>query len=208
MTGDGVVGQLAHAVAVAPRGEVLEGADADVAGRHARQHGAWQHALPNHALAGRHGRQRARGGDAHRVHGFADHILAQHRPDRRLAVAAAREGRLPGALERDVAPLAVPVDHFAQQERAAVAQLRHEAAELVTGVGLRQGRGALGQVVTGKDGGKALVVQAVQAESQLLGQGAVQAEQLRLRRDGGQARYVEALQFAGVGVVEGEHESC
>ena len=163
MTGDGVVGQLAHAVAVALRGEELERADAHVAGGHSGQHRAGQHPLPKHALPGRDGRQRSRGGDAHRVHGFADHVLAQHRPNGRFAVPAARERRLAGALERDVAPLAVPVDHFTQQKRAAVAQLRLEAAELVTGVRLRQGRGALGQGVTGKEGRKGVVVHAVQA---------------------------------------------
>ena len=42
------------------------------------------------------------------------------------------------------------VDHLAEQQRAAVAELRREAAELVAGVGLRDRLGALGQRVAGE----------------------------------------------------------
>ncbi len=49
--------------------------------------------LAKHRLAGGHDRERPRGRDAEGVHAFADQHLAQHRPDRRLAVAAARERR-------------------------------------------------------------------------------------------------------------------
>ena len=70
--------------------------------------------------------KRARGGDAQRVHRLADQVFAQHRAERRLAVAAAREGRGPGPLQRDVAALPVAVDHLAQQQRAAVAKLREK----------------------------------------------------------------------------------
>jgi MFS family permease len=79
------------------------------------------------------------------VHRLADQHLAQHRADRGLAVAAARERRAARALEGDVAAPAVAVDHLAEQQRAAVAELRREAAELVAGVGLGDRLGALGQ---------------------------------------------------------------
>jgi hypothetical protein len=92
---------------------------------------------------GRDDRERARRRDAERVHRLADQHLAQHRPDRRLAVAAARERRSPRALEGDVAALAGAVDHLAEQDGAAVAELRREAAELVAGVGLRDRLGAV-----------------------------------------------------------------
>ena len=46
------------------------------------------------------------------------------------AVAVARKRRLARALELDVPAPAIAVDHFAQQDGAPVAQLRHEIAEL------------------------------------------------------------------------------
>ena len=150
---DRVVGELAHALDVAARGEELERADADVARGDARQHRAGQHRLAQHRLAGGDDRERARGRDAERVHRLADQHLAQHRPDRRLAVAAARERRAARALEGDVAAPAGAVDHLAEQERAAVAELRREAAELVAGVGLRDRLGAFGQRVAGEQRG-------------------------------------------------------
>jgi hypothetical protein len=106
-----------------------------------------------HRLAGGRHRQRARGRDAQRVHGLADQHLAQHRAERRLAVAAARERRAARALEGDVAPPALAVDHLAQQQRPAVAQLRREAAELVAGVGLGDRRRRLGQCVAAEQRG-------------------------------------------------------
>ena len=43
-----MVGELPHRLGVAARGEILEGADADVARGHAGQHGAGQHGLAHH----------------------------------------------------------------------------------------------------------------------------------------------------------------
>ncbi len=93
--------------------------------------------LPLHLTAGRHHRQRAGGGDAQRVHRFADDVLAQHRTDRGEAVAAARERCAPRALQVQVAEASFGVDELTDQQRAAVAQARNEAAELMAGVGLR-----------------------------------------------------------------------
>ena len=104
----------------------LERAHAQVACRDARQHGAGQRALALHRLASGGDRQRPRRRDAQRVHGLADQRLAQHQANGGLAVAAARERRAPGALERDVATLPGAVDHLAEQQRATVAQLRRK----------------------------------------------------------------------------------
>ena len=147
---DRVLGELAHARQLAAGGEELEGADADVAGRHAREHCAGQRSFAQHRLAGGDDREGARGGNAERVHGLADQHLAQHRPDRGLAVAAARERRAARALQGDVAALAGAVDHLAEQHRAAVAELRREAAELVPGIGLGDRFGAFGQDISGE----------------------------------------------------------
>ena len=59
-------------------------------------------------------------------------------------------GVRPEPFSCDVAPPAVPVDHLAEQERAPVAELRHEAAELVAGVGLRDRRRSRGHDVAGE----------------------------------------------------------
>jgi hypothetical protein len=72
-------------------------------------------------------------------------------PERGAAVAAAGEGRRPGALELDVAPDAVPPHHLAEQDGAPVAELGHEVAELVPGVGERDRLRAFGHAVAGKD---------------------------------------------------------
>jgi hypothetical protein len=58
-------------------------------------------------------------------------------PQRRAAIAAAREGRRARAFQLDVATDAVAVDDLAQQDGAAIAQLRRETAELVAGIGER-----------------------------------------------------------------------
>ena len=84
--GDDVVGERAHASAIAARGEELEGADADVAGGDAGQHRAGQRGLAEDRLAGGDGGERARGRDAERGHRLADDVFAQHR-------ARARRGR-------------------------------------------------------------------------------------------------------------------
>ena len=75
---------------------------------------------------------------------LANQNLAQHGPHGRLAVAPTRKRRPPRTLEGDVAALTMDVDHLAQQERASVTQLRREAAELVAGISLGNGIGALG----------------------------------------------------------------
>ena len=104
VAGDHVVSQEPHTLRVAPRGEVLERAHPDVARGHAGQDRARQRRLAQHRLAGRHRRERAGGRHAERRHGLGYEVLAQHGPERGPAVAAAREGRAPGALELDVAP--------------------------------------------------------------------------------------------------------
>ena len=199
---DRVLGQLAHAVDIAAGGEELERADADMAGGHARQHRTGQHHLAHHRLAGRDHRQRARGRDAERVHRLADQHLAQHRPERRLAVAAARERRAARALQRDVAAPAGAVDHLAEQHRAAVAELRREAAELVPGVGLRDRLGAFGNAVAGEQRGAGLAGQRGHIEPELFGQRRVEEQRLRRRHRFRAPRHREAFEVAGVGVVE------
>ena len=129
-----VRGERHQRLAVAARGEELERADAEVARGDAREDRAGQRLLAHDELPGRRDGERARGRDAQRRHRLADEVLAQHRAERGASVAAARERRASGALELDVASPPVVADDLAEQDRAPVAELRDEPAELMPGV--------------------------------------------------------------------------
>ena len=183
VAGDRVVGELAHARRASPRAAKNWNVPTRMwlaATRVSTAPGST--GLAQHRLAGGDDRQRARGRDAERVHRLADQYLAQHRPDRRLAVAAARERRPARALEGDVAAPAGAVDHLAEQDRAAVAELRREAAELVAGVGLRDRLGAFGHGVAGEERGAGLARQRGDVEAELVGERRVEEQRLRRRR--------------------------
>ena len=157
------------------------------------------------SLARRDDGERPRRGDAERVHRLADHVLAQHRPDGRLAVAAARERRAPRALQVQVAAAAVDVDDLAEQQRAAVAQPRRVAAELVAGVGLRDRRRALGRRRC-RPGRRRRRRRAAPRRRRPSSAASVLVErqQPRLGDRRGLPRHVEPLELAREGVVEGE----
>jgi hypothetical protein len=61
-------------------------------------------------------------------------LLPQLRPERGTPIGVARERRDARALELDVAAPACEIHHFAQQDDAALAELRDEMAELVAGI--------------------------------------------------------------------------
>ena len=109
-------------------------------------------------------------GHAERRHGFADDVLAQDRAERGSAVAATGERSWAGALELDVVAYAVAPDHFAQQVGAAIAELRHKMAELVSGIGLCQRLGSLGDAVAGQDLDALRTGQRVRIEPEVQGQ--------------------------------------
>ena len=180
--GDDVIGQPPHAVGIAARGKELEGADADVARRDARQHRAGQRRLAHHDLAGHDRGERSRGRNAERGHRLADDVFAQHRTERGAAIAAARKRRRARALELDVAADAVGVDDFAEQDGAAVAELRHEMAELVAGIGHRDRVGAVGQPFAGEDFGAFRARQQLRIEPEMDGERPVQFDQPRRGR--------------------------
>ena len=74
-----VFGELPDRVHVAPRGEELKSADADVARRHPGQDGTGQLRFAQDGLARQQGREGAGRRDAEGRHGLADEVLAQHR---------------------------------------------------------------------------------------------------------------------------------
>ena len=149
MTCDDVVDQQFQAFLVLDRQEILQCADADMAFGDADQNPALQALLAVHRLAGGHRGQGTAGGHAEARHGFADQVLAQNRPERRAAVAVARERRDSGTLELHVVAFAVFTDNFAEQNCATVAEARIETAELVAGIHRGDRLGALRHVVAG-----------------------------------------------------------
>ena len=73
------------------------------------------------------------------MHGLADEVFAQHRPDYGEAVAAAGERGTPGTLEMQIHPATVIGHQFAEEQGPTVAEQRRVAPELVAGVRHRDG---------------------------------------------------------------------
>jgi hypothetical protein len=96
------------------------------------------------------------------------------------------------------------VDDLPDQQCPAVPQLGRELPELVPGVSLGDGLGALGKRVAGEEFGERCVVLAIQAQLQFLRQTPVEEQQRRRRRALGLTEFVKARQVAGIGVVEVE----
>src|ERR1700733_11668918 len=95
--------------------------------------------------------ERARGRNPERRHRFAYNVFAQDRSQRRAAIAAAGKWRRPRALELDVPADAVDIDDLAEQNGASVAELRHEIAELVAGIGHGDRFGPVRKALSGED---------------------------------------------------------
>ena len=174
-----MVRQQPQRLGIAPRGEILERADTDVARGHTRQDRARQHRLASHRLSGRNRGQRPGGGHAQRRHGLADNVFTQHRAERGTAVAIAGVGRPPGTLELDVTPHAVRRDDLAKQDGTTVAEPRHEVAELVAGVGECDRRRTVRNAVAGKDLDTLTSRQFRGIEPKAIGQPGIYANQLR-----------------------------
>ena len=204
MTRDRVIGEPSHERRVTVRRRVLKRADADMARRDADEQRAGQLRLARDVLAGRDDRERPSRRDAERVHRLADHVLAQHRTDRCLAIAAARERRATRALQVQIATPAVDVEQLAEQQRAAIAEAPDEHAELVTGVRLCHRRRARGRGVADEHGDAGRRSERIGIDAQLGGQLLVERQQARSRRGRGLPRHVQAFQLTNVRVVERE----
>ena len=163
------VGELAQQRVFLVRGKDFEVAETNEAGRDPAHDGTRlvlrvtvvEH-VAHHLIACADQAQRARGRHAQMEHGFAAQELAYRRAQHGAAVGAAGVGRRAGALELQLLPLPGRVDHFAQRDGAAVAQLSRPVAELVTAVARRIRLHAGQQPVAGEcfdrgvDAGRAL----------------------------------------------------
>ena len=168
------------------------------------EHRTRQRPLPEHPLAGSDHRERPRGRNAKAVHGLADQVLAQHRAQHGLTVAAPGEPRAPGPLEMKVAAATPGIDHLTEQHRAAVPEAGGVHAELMTGVGLRDRpdplRGPPGQQ---RDAWR--LPQHRRVDAQLGRQLLVEDKQLGGGRLGRCPRHGKAGHRASIGVFEPEH---
>ena len=200
-----VVGQVAERLGIATRLKVLEGAHPHMTARHPRQHRPGKATgVAKDRLAGGDRRQGAGGGDAQGRHVFADQVLTQHRSQPGPAVTPAGEGRAAGTLELDVQALAGRVPDLTQENGSPIAQLRHEAPELMAGIGHGQGHRPLRHPVAGENLHGLRRPQGRRVQSQAGGEGFVELDQSwlghRHRRQAGE----EALGQSGVAVVEGK----
>jgi hypothetical protein len=148
--GDHVVGELGDLLGLVAVIEHLERAEAHMRGREAGQHRGGFDALAIDLLVAAGDTQRAAGGDAQPVHRLGTQIFTDAGAQHRTAVALARIGRDAGALELHIPQLTGAVAYLAEQDRAPVAQLRDELAELVAGVEHRQRVGSRQQPVAGE----------------------------------------------------------
>src|SRR5206468_3121854 len=134
-----------------PSGRVLKGADTKMTRRYAGQNGAGQLGFALDQFTGGYYRQAAGSGNPQRMHGFADNVFAQHRPERRTAVASAGIRRSARPFKLDIEPRALRRNLLAQQDRPAVPQHR-KMPELVPRVGLSQRLGAFRNPVARQHG--------------------------------------------------------
>jgi hypothetical protein len=82
--------------------------------------------------------------------------------------------------------------------------LRHEAPELVAGVGLRQRHRSVGCLIARKDSSAFLSIESTGIQAQFFSQLAVKLKQPRLRHLRRLPSHVEALKFARIRILEAE----
>ena len=211
VAGDGVIGETTQEVEIPlfPSGGrgIFEAADPQMARGDADQYGARQKRVPNDLLSRGDDGESARSRDPERVHRLADQVLAQHRSDRGLAVSAAGEGGPARSFEVDIAATTPCIDDLAEQQRAAIAEARRVASELVAGVGHRKRRRALGHRIADQHVDAVARGQGLGIEAELGRQRGVQDQDLRSRDGRGAPGLVETREVAGIAVVEAEERS-
>ncbi len=104
----------------------------------------------------------------------------------------------------NVAADAVGVDHLAEQNGAAVAELRDEMAELVAGIGHRDRIRAIRQALAGEDFDPFRTVEPVRIEPEMDRQRPVQLDQPRRGHRGRRHPGEEVRRQRRIGILEGE----
>jgi hypothetical protein len=119
------------------------------------------------------------------MHGLTDQVFTQHRPQRSATISVAGKGRQASALELQVVEDSIATSAFAKEDRTAIAQLRHEATELVSRVGHSDRVCILRQLVSGKQR-RRILFHHVGVQPQLLRQTSIEDHHVRIgdgRRD-------------------------
>ena len=93
---NGMIRKESQGIDIVACKKVLKGPDANVTGRHAGEHGAEERPFLAHdVFASRNSGECPGRGNPKRGHRFADNVFAEHRAERRFAIATAREWRAP-----------------------------------------------------------------------------------------------------------------
>ena len=194
---------LAPVVFLAARREELESSHPDMAGGNAGEDCTWKQFIAINGFAGRHSGKRPCCGNAERMHRFTHDIFAQHRPQRRLAIAATRIGCPARALQLDVTPVAKAVDYLTDEKRPPVTQLRGKTAKLVAGIDLCQRVCTLRHRISGEDFGKAgLIIRQVQTK--FCGKLGIEADKPGCWHLSCPPAGIETGQFFRIGIVKGK----
>ena len=92
MAVDRIVGESTEVIEVTECCGVLERADPEVRCRHPNKNRSWQGLLSHREFTGGDDSEGSSGGNPEGGHRFADEVLAQHRPQGRLAITPTGEG--------------------------------------------------------------------------------------------------------------------
>ena len=91
-----MIGEQSQGIDIVACEKILKRPDANVTGSNAGEHRPKERPfLPHDSFAGGNRGERPGRGNPERGHGFADNVFADHRAERRFAIAAAREWRAP-----------------------------------------------------------------------------------------------------------------
>ena len=207
MAFDCVADKRFERLAIVSRAKVLERADPDMAGGNSGQHRAWQRCLAKDRLSRRHGSERPRRRHTEGRHCFRNDVFAQNGSEPRAAVPHSRIRRSARTLELDVEASPVGRDNLAEQDGAAVAELRRPAAELMAGIDLGQGVGPFGHFVAGQDRDAFRCCQLSRVNSQASCKRHVQGQHCRRGHRRRRHPGIEAVRQPSVRVVEGQGEA-
>ena len=193
-----VVGQRPQPLVLLLVVEELEVAEADEAGRGAAHHGSGFQRFAPYRRRGADQAQRTGGGNAQGMHRLRGQVFADRGAQHRAAIGEARPRRLAAALELEFPAGAVVAAQFGDEVGAAVAELRHQHAELMSGID-RADRGITGpSLVAAHDGGE---IRGRGVHADLLRQRRVEMQQLRFGQ--GRGGYLRCIGFAQAGEAPG-----
>src|SRR5690606_17695947 len=141
---DGIIEKNLNAFFISTCREILEVTHTNVTPRDSCEDGAGETSLlPLNGFTRRHSGKGARRRYTQMVHGLAHDVLANDGTHGRLAVTLTGKSCDSRSLELNVKSPAYGIDGFTKEYGAAIAELRNEMAELMTGIGHGDGNGGV-----------------------------------------------------------------